>query len=135
MRADDAIRWAFALGNLLLAALFGSLAVLLPVRYWAVDMPSVALAGLSTWSALVLVRAGHVRSRVPVISACCELAVGLCSLSALAIGVSYLGGIQGVLGRSAVNMWLFGSLLVFPYLVVYPVLQLSWLHWRRSASA
>jgi hypothetical protein len=131
MPGDDAIRWAFAVGNLALAGLFGSLFVVLPVRYWAVDVPSVLLAGLSVWSALELTLRRGPRWRVPVLSACCDLTVGLCALSALALGMSYLGGIHGALARSSITVWLLGSLLVFPYLVIYPALQLLWLHARR----
>jgi hypothetical protein len=125
----EAISRAFAVGNGLLAVLlcigvFGAL----PVRYWAVDASTCLLAGVLSLSSLGLLRSSAWRWRVLRASALCELAIGLSAIAALALGVSYLGGIHNEVGRNALVAWIAGSALLFPYLIVYPALQLLWLH-------
>ena len=42
-----------------------------------------------------------------------------------------MSGVHGELARTALGFWVGGSLLVLPYLVIYPLLQLLWLHAQR----
>jgi hypothetical protein len=129
--SGDAVSRAFAIGNGLLAVLVGvGVFAGLPVRYWVVDGSAGALAALLLLSALGLVRKSPWRWRVLRASALCELAIGLCAIAALALGVSYLGGIHNDVGRNALVASLAGSALLFPYLIVYPALQLLWVHAR-----
>jgi hypothetical protein len=132
----EAIAWAFAVGNGLLAVLlcigvFGAL----PVRYWAVDGSTCALAGLLALSSFGLLRSSPWRWRALRASALCELAIGLSAIAALALGVSYLGGVHNEVGRNALVAWIAGSALLFPYLIVYPALQLLWIHARVRVEA
>jgi hypothetical protein len=123
----------FALGNALLAALL-VLGVFraLPVRYWAVDLPSVLLAGLLLLSSYGLLRRRAWCLRALRVCALCELVVGLSAVAALLLAVSYLGGVHGEVGRSALIVASAGSALLLPYLVVYPSLQLLWV--QREAA-
>jgi hypothetical protein len=119
----------FACGNALLAsALLGGVFGALPVRYWAVDAPSVLMAALLLISAYGLLRRCTWGMRALRISALCELAFGLAAIAALVLGVSYLGGVHGEVGRGGFIVSIVGSALLFPYLVVYPSLQLLWIH-------
>jgi hypothetical protein len=128
---SGAVSWAFAIGNGLLAVLVGvGVFAGLPVRYWAVDGTAGALAALLLLSAIGLVRSSPWRWRVLRASALCELTIGLSAIAALALGVSYLGGIHNDVGRNALVAWIAGSALLFPYLIVYPALQLLWVHAR-----
>jgi hypothetical protein len=128
---SSAVSWAFAIGNGLLAVLVGvGVFAGLPVRYWVVDGTAGALAALLLLSAIGLVRSSPWRWRVLRASALCELAIGLSAIAALALGVSYLGGIHNDVGRNALVASIAGSALLFPYLIVYPALQLLWLHAR-----
>jgi hypothetical protein len=126
--SHDSIRRAFALGNALSAAGLVGLCAALPARYWAVDAPAIVLCALATASAIGLARKSSWWFRALRASALCELFAGLAALSALALSVSYLGGVHGELGNMTVAFWIAGSLLLLPYLVVYPALQLLWLH-------
>ena len=127
----EAISSAFAIGNGLLAVLLciGTFAAL-PVRYWPVDGLVCVLAGLLSLSSIGLLRSSPWRWHVLRASALCELAIGLIAIAALALGVSYLGGIHNDVGRNARGAAIAGSALLVPYLIVYPVLQLLWLHAR-----
>jgi hypothetical protein len=132
-RNHAVIRWAFVAGNCALAALMVLLLALVPTRYWAVDVPAGLLALLALWSAIELARVRPRSFWVLRASAVYELAVGLGAISALALGVSYLGGIHGLLAKGALTAWAAGSMVLFPYLVVYPALQLLWLYSRAQS--
>jgi hypothetical protein len=119
----------FACGNALLAlALLAGVFGALPVRYWAVDAPSLLMAALLLISAYGLLRRSAWGLRALQISALCELAFGLAAVAALVLGVSYLGGVHGEVGRSGLIIAIVGSALLIPYLVIYPSLQLLWIH-------
>jgi hypothetical protein len=133
--SHDLIRWGFAFGNFASAAGIAGLLVALPMRYWAVDVPASLLCALTAASAVGLVRQSPWWPRALRASACCELAVGLAALTALALSVSYLGGVHGEVGKMAVGTWITGSLFLLPYLVVYPGLQLLWLHAPKNEDA
>ena len=123
----------FAVGNALLAlALVCGVFVALPVRFWGVDGPSVVLAALLVISSFGLLRQTTWRYRALRISALCELAIGLVAIAAMLLAIAYLGGIHGEVGRSGLVIAMVGSALLIPYLIVYPSLQLIWLH-RASA--
>jgi hypothetical protein len=126
--SHDLIRWGFAIGNLASAAGIAALLIALPMRYWAIDVPGSLLCALAAASALGLVRQSSWWSRALRVSALSALVFGLAALSALALGVSYLGGVHGELGRMTIGTWIAGSLFLLPYLVLYPALQLLWLH-------
>lgn len=130
----DSIRWAFAFGNFLSAAGFVGVFAALPARYWAVDVPTLLLCVLSAASAVGLARKTRWWPRALRASAFCELVAGLAALAALALAVSYLGGVHGELGNMTVGFWIAGSLLLLPYLIVYPALQLVWLHAQTRTS-
>jgi hypothetical protein len=120
---------AFACGNALLAsALLAGVFGALPVRYWAVDVPSVLMAALLLISAYGLLRRRAWGMRALRISAFCELGFGLAAVAALVLGVSYLGGVNGEVGRSGLIVSIAGSALLIPYLIAYPSLQLLWIH-------
>jgi hypothetical protein len=133
--SQRAIVRTFVIGNCLLGlGALGGVFGALPVRYWAVDTCTVLLAVLlfaSAWGMARDLRWGLSALRV---SALCELALGLAALAALALGISYLGGVHGAVGKSGLNALILGSLLIAPYLIAYPSLQLLWIHGRAGAS-
>jgi hypothetical protein len=129
---EVSIRRAFAVGNVLLAAVFIALLATLPARYAVVDIALVALSALALASAVGVWNRGNSWGlRVLRASALGMLLAGLAAISALALGVSYLSGVYGELARTALGFWIGGSLLLLPYLVIYPLLQLLWLHAQR----
>jgi hypothetical protein len=123
----------FACGNALLAvALLVGVFGALPARYWAVDVPSVLMAGLLLLSTYGLLRRTAWGMRALQLSALCELGFGLAAVAALILGVSYLGGVHGDVGHSGLVISIVGSALLVPYLVIYPSLQLLWIHHRAT---
>jgi hypothetical protein len=128
MRSERALIRTFVTGNIVLglAAPLGAF-LSLPVRYLPVDLSSGLLAALLLVSAWGLARARPWCRPVLRISALCVLGLGLAGVAALALGVAYLGGIHGAVGRNALQTAIWGSLLIAPYLIAYPCLQLLWL--------
>jgi hypothetical protein len=128
---DVPIRRAFAIGNGILALVLVALLAALPTHYWLVDVVLVTLSGLGLASAVGVWNRTAWGLRVLRAAALGMLFAGLASISALALGVSYLSGVYGELARTALGFWIGGSLLLLPYLVIYPLLQLLWLHAQR----
>jgi hypothetical protein len=129
----SATTWTFAIGNALLAALvLGGVFGGLGVRWWIVDVPSIAVSVLLLGSAFGL--AGATRWALPALRACAvvELALGLMTLAGLVVSVVYLTSVHGEIGRSGTVTLLLGVTLLLPYLVVYPSVQLLWLHRQRQ---
>lgn len=136
MASGRAVEWTFIVGNTLLglgapAGVFAGL----PVRYWPVDASSVVLALLLLASAWGLLRRVSWSLQVLRASAWCELSLGLAALAGLLLSIAYLGGVHGTVGRNGLAVLLLGSLLIVPYLIAYPILQLLWVDARVRQGA
>jgi hypothetical protein len=132
--SERAVVRTFVIGNCLLGAgLLAGVFAALPVRYWAVDVPASLLAALAFVSAFGLARGLGWGRRALGVCARCELALGLAAFAALALSVAYLGGVHGVAGKAGLNALFLGGLLIAPYLIAYPLLQLAWLRGGRGA--
>ncbi len=129
--SDGPIRRAFAIGNGLLAVTLVALLGSLPTHYWPVDGVLVALSVLALASAVGMWNRSVWGLRALRVAALGMLFAGLTAISALALGVSYLSGVHGEMAHTALGFWIGGSLLLLPYLVIYPLLQLLWLHAQR----
>jgi hypothetical protein len=129
----SSITWAFAIGNALLAVVmlagvFGGLGT----RWWVVDVPSVGVAGLLLLSSFGLARATRWAATALRACALVELCVGLLAIAALGVSAAYFGGVHGELGRSGLMTFILGMTLLLPYLIVYPSVQLLWLHRQQQ---
>ncbi|HEX5099802.1 MAG TPA: hypothetical protein VFV94_09900 [Polyangiaceae bacterium] len=126
---------AFAVGNLIPATVLGAGLVALPVRYWPTDMvvggATLALAGASS---LVIGRPAIAR-RALLIGARVLLGVGILLVTVALLSLAFLAGIHGDFGRGGVTLMLLVTLLVLPYAVVYPLVELWWLAARRPVPA
>jgi hypothetical protein len=101
--------------------------VALPARWWPVDGSAAVLAAVEVAGGMgLLLRAPWARLVARAASAV-ALAVGLATVSALALTASWLGGIYGPVGRGGAIVLAFVATLALPYLVVLPVVQLLWL--------
>ena len=126
--ARDPIRLTFAIGNVLFALLLcAGVFLALPVRFWPVDVLGAALAVVLLVSAVGLWLNARWRGPALRASALAQLAIGLIVFAALALAVTYLGGTYNQVGRAALSAWIVSSVLLIPYLIVYPTLQLLWL--------
>jgi hypothetical protein len=116
--------WAIALQLVRGVMLLAVVMVALPSRVWWVDVPAMVLAGINIVAALTLLRKHPLGKRLGTLAARANILVG-CMLTALLVASSaWLWGIHGPIGQG--GALLFGSvlLLVLPYLVFAPLLEL-----------
>jgi hypothetical protein len=117
----------FALGNVLPASVLSVGLFALPVRWWPADVVvSGAVLALLATSAVVMSRPAHARSALR-IGAQVLLGVGLLVVAAAVLSLAFLAGIHGDFGRGGVTLMILIALLVLPYAIVYPAIQLLWL--------
>ena len=126
---------AFALGNLVPATVLGAGLVALPVRWWPTDI--VVGGGVLTLAAASSLVFGkpELTQRALTLAARVLLGVGIVLVTAAVLSLAFLAGIHGDFGRGGVTLMLLVTLLVVPYAVVYPLVELWWLGAREPAVA
>ncbi len=129
----DPVAWGFAAGNVALAlvVVFGVFFVL-PLRWWAVDVPAGLGAALLVAATVGCLRPSPTTRRLAVAASAALLIIGLAALTAVSLAAAFLNGVHGVLGRGASMLYLLLIIPVGTWLVLFPALQLGWLH-RRAA--
>jgi hypothetical protein len=63
------------------------------------------------------------------------LAIGLLLVGAAAASAAFLSGVHGDYGRGGTLLMLLIVFLMVPYTLVYPVLELLWLHSKQKSLA
>lgn len=127
---------AFGVSNLVASALV-VLGVFrgLPARYLLVDVPAAGLAlllgaaGIGLLGGARFARWARPLSRIASLAA---LTLGLATISALAVSVAFLSGVQGALGSGGAVLFVLVIALLVPYLVALPSAQLLWLRRARK---
>jgi hypothetical protein len=121
-------RIVLATADLLTAALvvFGVF-VGLPTRWWPVDTAAIALVAIEVASGVGLFAGTRWAVRVARAAGALALAMGLFTVTVLALTATWLSGVYGPVGRGGALVLALVAILVFPYLVVLPVAQLLWL--------
>ncbi|HEY4013281.1 MAG TPA: hypothetical protein VGM06_08075 [Polyangiaceae bacterium] len=99
----------------------------LPTRWWPVDTGAVLLMAIDLAAGIGLFAATPWAVRVARIAGLVSLALGLFTVTVLALTASWLSGVYGPVGHGGAIVLGLVALLVFPYLVVAPVVQLLWL--------
>jgi hypothetical protein len=126
---------AFAIGNLLPATVLGAGLVALPVRWLPADVviggAVIALAAASS----AAIGKPSLSLRALRIGAQILLGVGVVVVVAAVLSMAFLAGIHGDFGRGGVTLMLLVTLLVLPYTVVYPLVELWWLRERAARDA
>jgi len=118
---------AFAVGNLVPATVLGAGLVALPVRFWPTDLVvGGSTLALALASSAVIGRPA-VAHRALLIGARVLLGVGILLVTAAVLSMAFLAGIHGDFGRGGVTLMLLVTLLVLPYAIVYPLVELWWL--------
>jgi hypothetical protein len=114
----------FAFANLVPALVLGGGCSMLPVRWWPLDalIACVVLLLLVT-SAIALFDARRA-DRALVCAASGLLAMGLVVVGAFALSMAFLSGVHGPFGAFGVALMGLVVLLLLPYAVVYPGLEL-----------
>jgi len=121
-------RASIACAQLLLSVLIlAGVWLALPARWLWVDVPATALGVGALLAALALLKraAWAVRFARGVLWA--ELAIGTLTASLLGSAAAQLAGSYGPVGAGGALLLITIAVLVLPYLVVFPALQLRWL--------
>jgi len=113
-------------GALLLSAVWK----LLPARYLPIDLLGSALGVVCLVSGVGLLRGTAWGLRLARIVSVATLLCGLALTSALAVTVAHLAGSYGPVGAGGATLMAVIAVLVLPYLVGLPLLQLTWLRRR-----
>ena len=122
---------AFAIGNLVPATVLGAGFVALPVRFWPTDIVvGGAVLALGAASSLVFGRP-ELTQRALTLAARILLATGVLLVTVAVLSMAFLAGIHGDFGRGGVTLMLLVTLLVLPYAIVYPLVELWWLRTRE----
>lgn len=117
-----------ALAQLMLALLLSvGIWVALPARYLLVDVVGSLIAMLAAGAAVGLIAGASWSLALARVAAAFELVIGTLCVSALALSVSQLAGAYGPVGAGGALLMGTIALLVLPYLVLLPALQLYWL--------
>jgi len=125
----------FAIGNFVPALVLGVGLYALPVRFWVVDVLVVAaVLGVTGGSGVALARPA-LSLRALKVAALALLAIGLLLVGAAALSAAFLSGVHGDYGRGGTLLMLLILFLMVPYTLVYPVLELLWLHGKQKSPA
>ncbi|MBN1652618.1 MAG: hypothetical protein JXA30_02460 [Deltaproteobacteria bacterium] len=108
------VSWGFCLGNLTIAMLMLLIVFfVLPVRWWPVDLSTVALATVFGLSAFGLAAQTSWKLVVLKISAFVCLVIGLSVIAAIGLSAAFLIGIHGSLGKNGALIMAFVIALLF----------------------
>ncbi len=118
----------FGIADLLTAAVVGlGVFVALPSRWWPVDSAAVVLTTLQLAGGIGLVARTTWADRAARVASAVALAMGLFVVTVLAVTASWLSGIYGPVGTGGAIILALVAVMVLPYLVVLPAVQLVWL--------
>jgi len=121
-------RLLFGAANVVTALLIAfGVFVALPSRWWPVDTAAVALVVLQLASGAGLITGTPWAPRVARAASATALALGLFTVTVLAVTASWLAGIYGPVGRGGSIVLALVAALALPYLVALPLVQLVWL--------
>lgn len=105
--------------------------IALPARWWPVDLAGSALAALSAGGAVGVLSRRRWGVALARAASWCLLVGGCTAVSALALTVGHLWGLYGPVGTGGALLMGTVAVLILPYLVGLPVLQLRWLDAQR----
>jgi hypothetical protein len=119
---------AIACAQLLIAGLLlGGIWIALPARWSWVDVPGSVLAVAALAAAVALLLRAAWAGKLARVVLWAELLIGTLTVSLLAAAAAQLAGTYGPVGAGGTVLLVVVALLVLPYLVVLPVVQLRWL--------
>jgi hypothetical protein len=130
-----AARWFGALnalsGALLVAAVFG----VLKTRFWLLDVPACAVAGLEWLSAIGLLFGTRWWMRALRVAAYAAFLFGLSVVAMLVLSIAFLFGVHGEAGAVGMEVAALIIALAIPYTIAVPALELVWLKRLATRSA
>jgi hypothetical protein len=96
----------------------------LPTRWWPVDSAAAILAVIELASGVGLVTGARWAAGLALLAGAIALTLGLFAVTTLAVTASWLGGVYGAVGHGGAIVLALVAALVFPYLVVLPMMQI-----------
>jgi hypothetical protein len=118
----------FGIADLLTATVVGlGVFVALPARWWPVDVAAAVLAALELAAGAGLMARTAWGERAARAASAVALALGLFVVTVLAVTASWLSGVYGPVGAGGAVIPTLVGVMILPYLVVLPVVQLVWL--------
>jgi hypothetical protein len=126
----------FGVADLVTAALvlFGVF-VALPARWWPVDVAGAGLCALEVAAGVALLSRFRRADALARVAGGVALALGLFTVTLLALTASWLSGVYGPVGSGGAIILGLVAALALPYLVVLPVVKLVWLRPRAAPAA
>jgi hypothetical protein len=103
----------------------------LPARYLWVDLPGTLLAAAYLVSAVGLLARAGFAARLARAASWLGLSLGALTVTLLAFSLAHLAGQYGPVGSGGALLLGSTAVLVLPYLVGLPLLQLAWLRQVR----
>lgn len=123
-----AVALGFSIANVLLAVfVVVAVFVVLPSRWWVVDVPAALVVALLIGSTVALLRKDGRGLQIAQAAAAVVLLVGLAAFTALCMAAAFVSGVQGVLGVGVSIAYMLIIVPVGTYLVLLPALQLAWI--------
>ena len=116
--------WIAGVQLLLALLLLGGIWIALPARWAWVDVPGTLLALAALASGAALLRGASWALALTRAVLWTELVIGTLTASLLAIAAAQLAGSYGPVGAGGALLLVIIAVLVLPYLVVFPALQL-----------
>lgn len=125
---DRRARIGFGVANVAVAigVLFGVFK-LLPTRWLPVDAAGLALAALFGASGVMLLRKMPQAEKVTRWAALVVLAIGVVLVTLIFATAGWISGVYGQVGSGGAVIFGLVGLLVLPYVVVLPAVELAWL--------
>jgi hypothetical protein len=106
--------------------------VFLPTRVGPVDWTSTMLAALQGVAGAGLLAGASWRIVLARIVSAIALALGLLTFTTLLVTATWLGGVYGQVGRGGAIVLGIAAALILPYLILFPLFELVWLHPETS---
>lgn len=127
-------RYAFIAGHAVIAALILALDLALTLRQWLLDVPIALGALLLFISAIKALLQPVDAQRWLRIGGWTLLTLGVAFTSMSLLTFAFLSGVHGQLLRHGVDTLLFLLLASLPYLLVYPLVLLTWTASKEPAA-
>ena len=105
---------------------------LLPTRWWVVDGGGAIVTLLLVASGAALLRNARSAAHLTRIASFVVLALGLAVFAALVLTASWIHGVYGPVGKGGAIIFALVALMVLPYVVVLPLVELLWLGPKRT---
>ncbi len=121
-------RIGFGIANVVIGALVATCIFrLLPSRWWVVDGGAIVVSALLVASGGALLKNAAIAPRLTRVAGIVVLLLGLAVFAALVLTASWIQGVYGPVGRGGAIIFGLVALMVLPYLVVLPAVELLWI--------